>query len=137
MSCGTGSKTRYRSISTPSSCGGTCAGSSSRSGTCGTSCCPGKFMMTDKYHDNNKITIMLNTLQYHRIKYVTVNCLWGNWQAWNGCTKMCGSGTTTRTRIKIREEGCGGSCSGQSSQNENCNEQCCSGQCPTDLYPES
>ena len=43
------------------------------------------------------------------------------------CSKTCGTGTRTNTRIKLVEEANGGTCSGQPTEIEECNTQPCPG----------
>ncbi|XP_078671940.1 uncharacterized protein LOC144911633 isoform X2 [Branchiostoma floridae x Branchiostoma belcheri] len=61
-----------------------------------------------------------------------VNCAWGPWGSWGGCTAPCGnSGTRTRTRGVAHHAQCGGAgCAGPSSQTEPCNRFCHNGGTP-------
>ena len=56
-----------------------------------------------------------------------MNCEWGSWNSWNSCTKTCGGGERTKTRIKTINEAYGGTCSGDSSLTESCNTHSCPG----------
>ena len=58
-----------------------------------------------------------------------VNCQWGNWYSWGGCTRSCGGGTRTRYRSKTVIEEYGGTCSGSTTATENCNTGSCPGMC--------
>ncbi|XP_066279098.1 uncharacterized protein [Branchiostoma lanceolatum] len=61
-----------------------------------------------------------------------VNCAWGPWSSWGGCSAPCGnSGTRTRTRGVARHAQHGGAgCAGPSSQTEPCNRGCPNGGTP-------
>ncbi len=47
------------------------------------------------------------------------------WSDWNTCTKICGSGTQTRTRTCVIEPGCPGMCAGPDTETQVCNEVEC------------
>ena len=57
---------------------------------------------------------------------ITVNCQWSAWSV-GGCSKTCGGGRRTRSRTKFFTEGHGGTCSGQFSRTQSCNNQRCPG----------
>ncbi|XP_078591328.1 uncharacterized protein LOC144870694 isoform X2 [Branchiostoma floridae x Branchiostoma japonicum] len=61
-----------------------------------------------------------------------VNCVWGPWGSWGGCSAPCGnSGTRTRTRWVAQPPLHGGiGCAGPSSQTEPCNRFCFNGGTP-------
>ena len=61
-----------------------------------------------------------------------VNCAWGGWSAWGVCNHPCGNaGTQSRSRGTSRGASCGGSsCSGPSSQTQDCNRFCYNGGTP-------
>jgi hypothetical protein len=55
-----------------------------------------------------------------------VNCNWGNWNPMSQCSKTCGGGQQSRTRIKLNEASNGGmSCQGGMTENKACNAQGC------------
>ena len=77
------------------------------------------------------IKIILYHIQYHIIlkhfKLIAVDCEWDEWKI-GECSKTCGGGTQTNTRIKkIMEKHGGKKCSGSSSKEIKCNVQECSG----------
>ena len=57
---------------------------------------------------------------------MVVNCTWSSWSV-GSCSKSCGGGMLTKTRSKTVVEANGGTCDGQSSENEICNTQNCPG----------
>ena len=60
--------------------------------------------------------------------FIAVNCKWGDFGKWNQCTKTCGAGTQTRSRVKIQEAEHGGAeCKGSSSEKRACNLRTCPG----------
>ena len=56
-----------------------------------------------------------------------MNCVWGVWDQWGGCSKNCGGGQQSRSRTKITPQSNGGSCQGSGSENQPCNTQKCGG----------
>ena len=62
-----------------------------------------------------------------------IDCVWGEWQI-GDCSKTCGVGIVTMTRIKIVEEAYGGKCEGGSTMQESCNKQDCPGNVPLLTY---
>ena len=58
-----------------------------------------------------------------------VNCVWGVWNQWGGCSKNCGGGQRSRSRTKIIPQSNGGSCPGSGSENRPCNTQKCESKC--------
>ena len=52
-------------------------------------------------------------------------CAWGPWSDWQSCSKNCGGGKKLRNRNMLKEAENGGSCSGSSSQEADCNTQQC------------
>ena len=59
-----------------------------------------------------------------------VNCAWGEWSAYTGCTKTCGGGKQYRYRtILIHGEGDGTACIGTDNvEEQDCNSATCPGQ---------
>jgi len=54
-----------------------------------------------------------------------VNCQWGPWTE-GECSKTCGGGNRTDTRVKTRPESNGGTCTGESSlSDQECNDEDC------------
>ena len=55
-----------------------------------------------------------------------VDCVWNNWNAWTSCSKSCGGGQLSRTRIaKVAAQGGGKECSGPEIETKVCNTQEC------------
>ena len=52
---------------------------------------------------------------------------WSEWNAWSACTKTCGGGKATRTRMcnNPSPSGGGSDCAGGSKQTKNCNSKTC------------
>lgn len=70
-----------------------------------------------------------------RSKCPPINCTWSDWSSWSSCTKSCGNGTTTITRIQNQTAKDGGiACTGASSQSKSCNEQCCVQDCTLNAW---
>ena len=53
------------------------------------------------------------------------DCVWERWSTWSSCSKLCGVGTNTRSRKKIKIEQNGGNCSGSERDNKFCNTHSC------------
>ena len=50
-----------------------------------------------------------------------VPCVWDEWGKWSTCSKTCGGGDQTRTRmIKQKEEFLGAPCAGDMSETRSC-----------------
>ena len=47
------------------------------------------------------------------------------------CSTLCGGGSRVKVRTKLVEEANGGSCNGNTTENEECNVQECSGEMTT------
>ena len=56
-----------------------------------------------------------------------VDCTWTSWNSWSNCTKSCGGGTRTKNRTKSVTEAYGGTCQGNTTETQVCNEQKCPG----------
>ena len=56
---------------------------------------------------------------------LSVDCQWSSWSSPSSCTKSCSGGKQEKTRHKTVEERYGGTCSGSSSQINDCNIQKC------------
>ena len=57
---------------------------------------------------------------------LAIHCEWDEW-VHGECSKTCGTGTRTNTRVKLVEEANGGSCTGQISEIEECSTNPCPG----------
>ena len=68
---------------------------------------------------NNNLLIELHEINN------SVDCTWGPWGTWSACSKTCGGGTRTQTRIKSVVEANGGDCIGKNQQEETCNQEKC------------
>ncbi|CAK8671661.1 unnamed protein product [Clavelina lepadiformis] len=100
ISCGSGIKSRSRSVKTPGVCGGKeCIGETLEKAKCNDICCP-------------------------------VDCKWSDWSEWGRCDRDCGGGIHARNRTIVEYNSCGGlACEGPIEQSEACNEQCCPVNC--------
>lgn len=50
------------------------------------------------------------------------DCVWGEWEEWNECTKSCGGGKKRRSRDKlIYAQNGGKDCNGEKLQHRDCN----------------
>ena len=58
-----------------------------------------------------------------------MDCQWGQWTAWESCTKTCGGGTQTAKREVRKEAKDGGNCPGSSTRNQPCNTNGCPVDC--------
>ena len=56
-----------------------------------------------------------------------IDCVWSDWIV-GDCSTLCGGGSRVKVRTKLVEEGNGGSCNGNTTENEECNVQKCSGE---------
>ncbi|CAE7251463.1 SSPO [Symbiodinium natans] len=55
-----------------------------------------------------------------------VDCLWGDWLPWNGCSVTCGEGTQDRTRVEVVSAQYGGvACEGSSQEWRACDVEIC------------
>ena len=60
------------------------------------------------------------------ISYLVLDCKWGSYGAWTGCTVTCGGGSQTRTRTVETSAANGGSdCTGDASVTRDCNTSAC------------
>jgi len=58
--------------------------------------------------------------------YPTVDCAWGEWSDWSECSKPCGGGVKSKSRVIATEAKNGGkACSGNSMESEQCNVHFC------------
>ena len=53
------------------------------------------------------------------------NCVPGEWSEWSNCTKSCGGGTQTRTRVISEPAVNGGVCDIQTTESRSCNTEAC------------
>ena len=66
----------------------------------------------------------INGATHIMISYSAIDCKWDTW-VHGECSKTCGFGTRTNNRTKLVEEENGGTCTGQSSEIEDCNKDPC------------
>ena len=61
--------------------------------------------------------------------FIKVDGNWGSWSPWSSCTKTCGDGLKTRTRLCDSPAPAygGDTCPGDDSQSDECNNQPCKG----------
>ena len=70
-------------------------------------------------------TSIFNIFSLHNPK---VDCEWGAFGEWGGCTQTCGEGIQTRTRTMVKVARFGGQlCTGYSTESKSCNLQLCPG----------
>ena len=106
--CGGGTQTRTRSITTPAKNGGAaCNGPPQEQQSCNTTACP-----------------------------VPADCKMSDWSAWSGCNKLCDSGIQTRTRSITQQAQNGGTaCSGTLQEQQSCNTVTCASLRPAVISP--
>ena len=71
--------------------------------------------------------------KYWRVRQITqklpclaVDCVWGEWSDWSECSKPCGGGVKSKSRVIATEAKNGGkACSGNSMESEQCNVHFC------------
>jgi len=75
-----------------------------------------------KYGPKFDLMVIFETLYAH-----SVNGNWGAWSAWGTCSKTCGSGTQSRTRLcnNPAPANGGSNCMGSRSESQACNTQTC------------
>ena len=56
---------------------------------------------------------------------VGVDCVMGDWGEWSACSKNCGGGTQTRTRMAITQPNAGGKACGDLTESKPCNTEPC------------
>ena len=56
---------------------------------------------------------------------VGVDCVMGDWGEWSACSKNCGGGTQTRTRMAITQPNAGGQACGDLTESKPCNTDPC------------
>ena len=112
-------KTNTRTKTVEEANGGTCNGTSTETEECNTNNCPGThFLIRDHIFIIYCINVSNNVL--------VVNCQWEDWNS-GDCSKSCGLGQMTKTRVKALVEAHGGTCSGDTTSTEACNTHSCAG----------
>ena len=66
------------------------------------------------------------SVHLHVFSTVGVDCEWSEWVT-GDCSTTCGIGYRRNSRTKLVEEANGGTCTGESTEIEECNLQCCPG----------
>ena len=61
---------------------------------------------------------------FQKIQILGIHCEWSEW-AVGRCSAECGTGTRFKTRSKIIEEANGGTCTGNTTENETCKDKEC------------
>ena len=57
-----------------------------------------------------------------------IDCQWGIWTEWEGCSATCGGGTQDRSRnINLPAENGGSECTGDEKETQTCNTDGCPG----------
>ena len=73
-----------------------------------------------------KINSESRKMQYYFLASFTVDCLWGEWEAWGTCTVTCQGGMQSSTRAVLQPAQNGGvPCSGNSIREQTCNNRAC------------
>ena len=162
-SCGSGQKSRTRSILTPSLYGGhNCEGKSIETATCNNNACPidcewGKYgdwsscSKTCGGGDKSRSRSILNqasnggkdcegevtettTCNNHAC---SIDCEWGPYDMWSSCSKSCGGGVKSRSRSKVKHASNGGKqCQGKSTEITTCSNNACPIDCEWGSYGE-
>merc|ERR1719317_546579 len=147
--CGGGTARRRRSCNGQACGGNVCPGNSNESKACNEQCCAvdGIWESWTPWSKCSKVcgggtssrrrscTGQLcggspcpgntNDLKVCNEQCCPVDGIWASWTSWSKCSKVCGGGTSTRTR-SCNGMWCNGKpCPGSSFENRNCNEQCC------------
>merc|ERR1719316_2290006 len=65
-----------------------------------------------------------------------IDCQEGDWSGWSECSKDCGSGVMSRTRIPVVEEANGGRACGQPTEQVACNVDACDKPCTLEDWNE-
>merc|ERR1719194_42867 len=65
-----------------------------------------------------------------------IDCVMGDWSGWSECSKDCGSGVMTRSRIPITEEEHGGVACGEPVESVACNVDACDKPCVLEAWNE-
>ena len=147
--CGKGTKTRDRKKLVEEKNGGKCPGRSKEKvncndkqcprnctweawgewGVCSKSCGKGTRVRTREKDEEEKYGGTCNDKFSEEsacnIKSCPINCHWGDWSSWEGCTKTCNQGKRVRDREKLVQEKYGGKCLGSLHEEENCNIKPC------------
>ena len=96
--------------------------------------CPGKFVLIFLIDlvliiilCFNVWTLWKTLLNHLNFNDVEVDCTWAPWKSWSICTKSCGGGTRTKNRTKLVIEAYGGTCLGNQTETQVCNEKKCPG----------
>ena len=133
--CGGGTRESIREVEQKEEHGGLpCVGSAKRIVACNKETCPGDtFVSADlKYIHMLNIKIHLGIINCSTFSSITflfiVDCEWGEFGEWGGCSQTCGEGIQTRTRSVKRFAKFGGIlCTGYSTESKPCNLQKCPG----------
>eukprot|EP00930_Biecheleria_cincta_P043973 TRINITY_DN30169_c0_g2_i1.p1 TRINITY_DN30169_c0_g2~~TRINITY_DN30169_c0_g2_i1.p1 ORF type:complete len:1516 (+),score=202.90 TRINITY_DN30169_c0_g2_i1:88-4635(+) len=133
--------------------GTNCTGPSSESKQCGAEPCPVDCVYDDwkawgqceplcngtqsrardiKIQAANGGTPCDETTQGRGCSNVCVDCKWSQWSTWSDCSKTCGGGKGSRTRlVATPAQGEGKNCTGKDTYTRNCNSRRCPVDCVT------
>eukprot|EP01128_Nolandella_sp_AFSM9_P004201 TRINITY_DN1848_c0_g1_i1.p1 TRINITY_DN1848_c0_g1~~TRINITY_DN1848_c0_g1_i1.p1 ORF type:complete len:516 (+),score=77.39 TRINITY_DN1848_c0_g1_i1:195-1742(+) len=151
--CGGGTQARTRSKTIVEANGGTCSGAASETQNCNEAACPVDCTWLD-WGAWSTCDATCNTGSRVRTRAQNpasnggsacpgsssqsedcntqpcpVDCIWGEWSAFNTCSAQCGGGSQSRTRSIATQAANGGStCAGASTESQPCN----TGACPID-----
>eukprot|EP00930_Biecheleria_cincta_P099272 TRINITY_DN90909_c0_g1_i1.p1 TRINITY_DN90909_c0_g1~~TRINITY_DN90909_c0_g1_i1.p1 ORF type:complete len:1250 (-),score=93.25 TRINITY_DN90909_c0_g1_i1:232-3981(-) len=71
------------------------------------------------------------------VELCPVDCEWGSWSDWSGCSKSCGRGQRIATRNVMQQMSAGGQvCKGSNSKVDSCNEWDCPVDCIWDSWSQ-
>ena len=135
--CDGGTQTRVRSIKQKAAFGGmACSGYATESRNCNEQPCKGKHMFSPSLLMNYKNVVIAHRnekiyISFQHIFVSLANCEWSRFAEWTPCSKSCGGGAQTRSRVQAQASRNGGkACAGLATERRACNAQACPGKLP-------
>ena len=61
----------------------------------------------------------------NNISFISVDCTWNTWSAWETCSVTCGGGSQVKVRTKNPAQNGGAACVGASTESKVCNTNAC------------